>query len=72
MRIVAKLALADILKERGIRQKELAEMASIRPSAISRLVRGYVDRVEIDHLSRIATALNITDMNELIKLEVTA
>jgi transcriptional regulator with XRE-family HTH domain len=49
-------------------QKQLAEITGIRPSAISNLCRGFIDRITIDHLERIAKALDIRDINELITI----
>ena len=56
------------LNKRGKTQKDLAEMTGIRPNAISMLARGYVERLNLDHIERIAAALDITDINELIEL----
>jgi DNA-binding Xre family transcriptional regulator len=66
------IVLAELIASRGLNQKELAAMTGIRASAISYLCRGYVDRICIDHIERIATALEITDINEIIRLEATA
>lgn len=65
---VIVLKLRYQLNKRNMTQKELAELTSIRPNAISALARGYVDRLNLDHLERIADALDITDINELIEL----
>ncbi|WP_346200043.1 helix-turn-helix transcriptional regulator [Caldifermentibacillus hisashii] len=67
LRIVLKIG--EVLKTRGMTQKELAELTGIRPSAISVLARGYIERLNLDHVERIANALNIEDINELISLE---
>lgn len=64
-----RIKLRDILEERSISQARLAEMTDIRPNAISNLARGYVDRLTIDHIERIADVLEINDINELITLE---
>lgn len=66
MKVKLRLRFKDIIDERGMTQTELAEMTGIRPAAISALVRGYVERLTIDHLERIGTALEITDVNDLI------
>lgn len=63
-----KIALADLLIERELTQAQLAEKADIRPNAISNLARGYVDRLSIDHLEKLANALDITDIRELITI----
>jgi len=63
-----KIVLAEKLKECGMTQSQLAEKAGIQPNAISNLVRGYVDRISIEHLEKLATALEIDDIRELITL----
>jgi DNA-binding Xre family transcriptional regulator len=67
--VIARIVLKDSLVKRGMTQKELALTTGLRPNAVSRLCKGYADRVELTHLSKIAKALEITDMNELIRLE---
>lgn len=69
-RRILELRLDEVLKERGLTQKDLAEMTGIRPNAISNLARGIVERVTIDHIERIATALEIDDINELMTLQL--
>lgn len=66
MNVRLKLNFSQLLKERGLTQKELSDMTGIRPAAISALARGYVERLTIDHLERIANALEIKDVNELV------
>ena len=64
-----RIKLGDQLERRGMSQKELAELTGIRPNAISNLVRGFVERITINHIERIASALDISDINELLTLE---
>lgn len=64
-----KIKLDDILKERDMKQSKLAEIAGIRPNAISNLCRGYVDRLSIEHLEKICHALELQSISELIELE---
>jgi len=63
------IKLADILKERGLTQAQIAIMADIRPNAISNLCRGYVDRLSIEHLEKLCEALQLASINDLIELE---
>ncbi|QQE73163.1 helix-turn-helix transcriptional regulator [Brevibacillus composti] len=65
---VVEIYLKDVLKRRGIKQKELAQMTGLRPNAITNLCRGYNERVSLDHIGRIATALGITDISEIMRL----
>lgn len=69
-RVVVVLRIGEAIKKRGLTQKEVAEMTGIRPAAISQLARGFVDRLTLDHLARIADALNISDIRELITLQL--
>lgn len=63
-----ELRIKEAIESRGLTQKAIAEMTNIRPAAISQLVRGYVERLNLDHLQRIAEALEIEDINELITI----
>lgn len=64
-----KIKLKEILNERNMMQKELAELTGLRPSAISRLCRNDIQRIEIEHIKIIMEALEITDFNILFELE---
>ena len=66
-RITIKLDV--ILKTRNMKQSQLAELAEIRPNAISNLCRGYVDRLSIEHLEKICHALELSSISELIELD---
>lgn len=68
--IVVVLKIGDAIKNRGLNQKQVAEMTGIRPAAISALSRGFVDRLTLDHLAKIAEALDIGDIRELIDLSL--
>ena len=63
------IKLNVILKTRNMKQSQLAELAEIRPNAISNLCRGYVDRLSIEHLEKICHALELNSISELIELE---
>ena len=58
-----------IREEKGMTQKKLAEMAGIRESTISDIVRGTRTVINFEHLGKIATALEINDIREIIDLE---
>lgn len=64
-----ELRIKGAIESRGLTQKAIAEMTNIRPAAISQLVRGYIERLNLDHLERIAKALEIDDINELITIK---
>lgn len=69
MSYCVKLHLKELLEERGITQKKLAELAGVRESTISDIVRGTRTVINFEHLSKIATALEISDIRKIINLE---
>lgn len=67
MRQIRLKITKDLLVKHGIKdQKELAEKANVRESTISDIVRETRTVINFDHLSKIADALGITDIRELI------
>lgn len=62
------IKLKDILKEKNITQKELAEMTGLREATISELANNSRNAINKDHLILIMKALNITDLNRIINL----
>ena len=63
------LRVKVLLEEEGITQKKLAEMAGVRESTISDIVRGTRTVINFEHLGKIATALEISDIRKIIDLE---
>ena len=61
-----KLRVKELLEEEGITQKKLAEMAGVRESTISDIVRGTRTVINFEHLGKIATALEISDIRKII------
>ena len=64
-----KLRVKELLEEEGITQNKLAEMAGVRESTISDIVRGTRTVINFEHLGKIATALEISDIRKIIDLE---
>lgn len=64
-----KLKVKDLIEVRGITQKKLAQMSGIRESTISDIVRGTRTVINFEHLSKIAEALEVTDISQLIDFE---
>lgn len=58
--------LKSVLIERNITQKELAEMTKLRRATISEISRGQRGSINIEHLEKIAIALKITKISDLI------
>lgn len=64
-----KLRVKELLEEKGLTQKKLAELAGMRESTISDIVRGTRTVINFEHLGKIATALEISDIRKIIDLE---
>lgn len=64
-----KLKVKELLEERKITQKKLAQMSGIRESTISDIVRGTRTVINFEHLSKIAEALDIDNISQLIDFE---
>lgn len=69
MSYYVKLRVKELIEEKGITQKKLAEIAGIRESTISDIVRGTRTVINFEHLGKIATALDIDDIRKIIDLE---
>ena len=64
-----KLKVKELLEERNITQKKLAQISGIRESTISDIVRGTRTVINFEHLSKIAEALEIDNITQLIDFE---
>ena len=64
-----KLKVKELLEERNITQKKLAQISGIRESTISDIVRGTRTVINFEHLSKIAEALEIDNISQLIDCE---
>lgn len=59
----------ELIKQENISLRELGRQADIQISALSPFVNGKKQRIDLGHLKRIAEALDINDMNEIISIE---
>ncbi len=66
MSLTVKLKVKETLEKNKISQKKLAEISGIRESTISDIVRGTRTVINFEHLTKIALALGITDIRDLI------
>ena len=64
-----KLKVKELLEAREITQKKLAHMSGIRESTISDIVRGTRTVINFEHLSKVAEALEIDNISQLIDFE---
>ncbi|MGN4156079.1 helix-turn-helix domain-containing protein [Staphylococcus auricularis] len=58
------------MKRKKMTQKRLAEITKIRESTISDIIRGNRTVLNFNHISRIASALEIVDIRELMEFIV--
>jgi putative transcriptional regulator len=63
-----RIKLDEVLKDRNMSQKELAKLTGIRPAAISELYNNQRKSINREHIEKIAAALNISDISELITI----
>lgn len=69
MGYIIKLKIKELLEQRNMTQKELSMLSGIRESTVSEIVRGSKTVLNFGHLSRIAEALQITDIHDLLDFE---
>lgn len=64
-----EVKLKKIIEDRGISQKQLSEMTSIRPNAISEIVNNQRSTINREQLAVICRVLEIKDMNEIFEIK---
>lgn len=70
MSIELKCNLGVVLNERGWDQKKLVEETGLNPRTISELVNNKTIRINKNALEKIAIALNIFDVSEIIQFQI--
>ncbi|OAS13352.1 helix-turn-helix domain-containing protein [Paenibacillus oryzisoli] len=65
-KIVVKIA--NLTKQHKISLRELSRLSDVRHAALSELSNGKRENVNFSHIVRIAEALNIEDIREIIDL----
>lgn len=63
------LKLKEILSERRMTQKQLAELTGIHEGTVSELVRDVKTAIYKEHLDKIMDVLDIKDVGKIIKKE---
>ncbi len=63
---VIKIRLKQALKDRSLTQKQLEALSGVSQARISKLCRDDRQEVNLLMLSKIANAMNITDISELL------
>ena len=69
MNYTIRLKIKELLEEKELTQKQLAAMSGVRESTISDIVRGTRTVINYEHLSKIAAALQVKDIKEIIDFE---
>ncbi len=65
-RIVVKIN--DLIRKEDISLRKLGRLADIDISPLSRLANNEKQRIDLGHLQRIAEALDIDDINEILTI----
>lgn len=60
--------LKDLAAKHNISLRELARLSDIEPSIINKLSNNKHQKVFIPHIARIADALDLDDMNEIMRI----
>jgi putative transcriptional regulator len=69
MNKIMNIRLKEILKEKGIEQKELAAKTGLTTRTISELCTNKTQRYPKKAIGKIVDALNIVDFNELFYID---
>lgn len=63
-----EVLINDLLAERQMSLRELARLSGIEPSNLSNLANGKRKKIYLEHIERIADALEIDDVSRILKL----
>lgn len=63
-----EIKINDLIAKHNISLRELGRLADIDISQLSPISRGMRKRIDLGHLQRIAEALDINDMNEILSI----
>ncbi|MFD2869060.1 helix-turn-helix domain-containing protein [Kurthia populi] len=61
------IKLKQLLKEKGMTQKELSEKTGLYPTIISEMVRNTRTTINKEHLEAVMKVLGVTDISEIIE-----
>lgn len=65
-KVVVKIG--ELTKKHKISLRELSRLSDVRHAALSELSNGKRESISFSHIERIAEALNISDIREIIEL----
>lgn len=63
-----EILINELLAERQMSLRELARLSGIEPSNLSNLANGKRQKIYLEHIERIADALEIDDISRILKL----
>lgn len=63
-----EVLINDLLAERQMSLRELARLSGIEPSNLSNLANGKRQKIYLEHIERIADALEIDDISRILNL----
>ncbi|EQB4897289.1 helix-turn-helix domain-containing protein [Enterococcus faecalis] len=69
--VKVEVLINDLLAERNMSLRELARLSGIEPSNLSNLANGKRKRIYLEHIERIADALEIDDISRIMRLNKT-
>lgn len=64
-----EIKIHDLISRHNISLSELSRLSDIEVARLSELANGKRQRIQINHLIRIAEALDIDDIGEIIQLK---
>ncbi|ACX62578.1 helix-turn-helix domain-containing protein [Paenibacillus sp. Y412MC10] len=68
MRKKVVVKISELTKAHNISLRELSRISDVRHAALSELANGKRESISFSHIERIAEALNISDIREIIEL----
>ena len=69
MTYTLKFKLKELADEHHISLRELARLSNIEPSIINKMANNKRNSIYIEHLERIANALNLEDLSDIVYLQ---
>lgn len=63
-----EVLINDLLAERQMSLRELARLSGIEPSNLSNLANGKRKKIYLEHIERIADALEIDDVSRILRI----
>lgn len=64
-----EIALNELLHKHELTIHALHLKTGIRRATLSELANGKRERIQLEHIEKIADALNINDMNEILRFK---